>query len=98
MPKVKMTPKQREWAEWAIDPMEDYWEELVRDGSETHIPPLPEVEGNILKLPKNQDVIEDFLYRLEDQAQDMSYSEGDFGGARSARGLANKIRKATGIK
>ena len=69
--KIKMTQAEKEWALWAIDAMPDYFEELVREGEIERMPPLPKVEGNVLILPNDSDVLDDFLYRIREQAPDV---------------------------
>lgn len=69
--KIKMTPAEKRWALWAIDAMPDYFEELVREGEIERVPPLPKVEGNVLVLPNDSDVLDDFLYRIGEQAPDV---------------------------
>lgn len=69
--RIKLTKGEAEWASWAIDPMEDFWNEQVEDGEVDEAPPLPRLEGSVLVLPDHADVIEDFLFRIEEQAPDM---------------------------
>jgi len=73
---VRLTAAELELADWAIDPMGDYWVEQVEEGVVEREPELlPSVEGSDLLLPMDLDVIEDFLYRLEEQAIDMANDE-----------------------
>ena len=69
--KIKMTPAEKKWALWAIDAMPDYFQDLVREGEIERMPPLPKVEGNFLILPNDSDVLDDFLYRIGEQAPDV---------------------------
>lgn len=73
--KIKLTKGEKEAAAWAIDPMEEFWQEQVSEGEVDEMPPLPVIEGSELVLPDHEDVIDDFLYRIEDQLADMSEDE-----------------------
>jgi hypothetical protein len=98
--RVKMTKVQVEWADWAIDPMEDYWDEQEAEG-EAVPRNLPRVEGDVLVIPDDpmqKAVIQDLLERLIDQAGDMCYSDANPGGARSSGNLAEKIMAAAGVR
>lgn len=97
---IRLSAAEFEVADWAIDPMEDYWEEKVRAGEEAIVPALPELnrKGRTMRLFPESDVIEDFLYRLEIQYEDMGAAGPEL---RASRGLAKKIRHAAmawGIK
>lgn len=96
---IRVLPEEAAWAAWAIDPMADYWDEQAEDGASTIPVELPVLEGALLRLPLDAAVITDFLYRLEDQAADMTRDAIRDGRAtRTAYGpihaLARKIRKA----
>ena len=69
--KIKITSAEKKWALWAIEAMPDYFQDLVRDGEIERVPPLPKVEGNFLILPNDSDVLDDFLYRIGEQAPDV---------------------------
>ena len=69
--RVALTPEERSIASWAIDPMQEYFEDLVREGECTQVPPLPTLTGSILVLPEDKDAQEDFLYRVLEQYKDM---------------------------
>jgi hypothetical protein len=97
---------------WAVEVMPDFWAALVETGDATAIPDLPTVNpGHVLVLPlDNEDVIEDFLYRIEQQASDMAEEEATTRSAsprapveaitasmhRPIKSLATKIRRAAG--
>jgi hypothetical protein len=99
----RLGKRQIDWAEWAIDPMTDYWttddEARVRDGAVISDADLPEIIGSTLRLSHCPDeVVEDLLYRLEDQAPDMIDQEmGEHAHAdmRAVRSLADRIRTGT---
>ena len=101
---ISLTRAQADWAEWAIDPMSDHW--TTEEGAwsrgapiidEVHMPRLLRLTGigqsrwlEIAHCPI--DVREDFLYRLEEQAQDME--EISHASARCAMRLAERVRAA----
>lgn len=98
---IILTPAEKEWADWAIDPMYDHW--CTKEGAwdregeilEENI--IPIVQNNNLLIPNNSEIIEDLLYRLEQQAYDVcetdsSSEQQKIARYRSAKNLANKIR------
>ena len=96
---------ERRWAEWAIDPMLDFWcsdeEAYARDGQVYPQNALPHVVGNALILSDVDEINEDLLYRLEIQAPDVCETDASSeqqvaARARCAVGLAKKIRNALG--
>ena len=79
---VNLTPKQKEIAEWAIDPMSDYFEEQFESGEMDYMPEMPVIRrvtnglyAGVLELPEDADVVSDFLYRILVQFQDMCAAE-----------------------
>lgn len=79
---IKLTARQKEIAEWAIDPMGDYFSELLREEEITEMPDLPKVEPRyahdthyLLELPLDPDVIGDLLYRITVQFIDITDEE-----------------------
>lgn len=99
---IILSDSEKRWAEWAIDPMFDYWcteegEWERGDGPIYNESQLPRIIGNNFVLSPVMEINEDLLYRLEEQA--VSVSETDAGSeqqvsarARSALSLAKKIR------
>ncbi len=100
---ILMTPSEKKWAEWAIDPMIDYWcsQEGAWERGEDNvysINELPRIEGNVLYLSNISEINEDFLYRIEEQAQHVCETDASSNQQISARYkpallLAKKIRK-----
>ncbi len=100
---VVITPAEKVWAEWALDPMFDYWcnEQGAWERGEDEmydIKDLPKVQGNILYLSNILDINEDLLWRLEEQApsvcETMAISEQQIAARRRAPlSLARKIRQ-----
>ena len=101
---ISMGRAQADWAEWAIDPMADYWtteqEAHARDGK-----PIPESYLPRVIRPRGLsgqrylewdhcpiDVLEDLIYRLGEQAPDME--EVHHASSAAAIRLADKIRSA----
>ena len=68
---IQMTPAEKDWATWAIDPMFDMWCDKdgawERDGIIYNENNLPRIEGSNLILSNILEINEDLLYRLEDQ-------------------------------
>jgi hypothetical protein len=96
--RIKLTPAEKKWAEWAIDPMLDYFEEQVRLGEMKQMPELPQIEKDELLIPANPDVQDDLLYRLQKQAPDVCETDADSAmqaaaRCRSALRLAKKIEE-----
>jgi len=95
---IELTPPEVEWAEWAIAPMAEYWQEQHDDDASPIPDALPRLDGAALWLPDNRAVVADFLYRLECQACDMACDEARDTGTglaalqRPIRSLARKIR------
>ncbi len=97
---IQMTPAEMNWADWAIDPMRDYWctEEgsYGRDGEMYDESQLPKIEGNSLILSDVLEINEDLLYRLEEMSYDVAYcdatSQQQSARCRAAYSLAEKIR------
>jgi hypothetical protein len=77
MRRVSLTPAELDWATWAVDPMQDYWEGLIADGEEETMPPLPSFEGNVLLMPAHDGVLADFLERIKDLAPDIIEEDFD---------------------
>ena len=94
---VRLTAAELELADWAIDPMGDYWED-VQNSDLNEAPPedLPRTEGNDLIIPADVRVIEDFLYRVEIHAVDLAnkqFPKKDTASIRTAQSLGRKIRE-----
>lgn len=69
---IRLTKFEKEWVQWAIDPMKDYFGELLEEGEIDQLPSVyPTIEENVLHLPNNCDIIEDLLFRIGDLAIDM---------------------------
>lgn len=86
--RIHLTVAQAAAAEWALEPMEDYFAGLVEDGELAEVPPLPRVEGRVLIFTPDPDVVEDLRYRLTEQLPDMA--EGRMAGERdTTRSAAN---------
>jgi spore coat polysaccharide biosynthesis predicted glycosyltransferase SpsG len=104
---IQMTPAELDWADWAIDPEWEYWctEDGAWERGEDEIyteQQIPQINGNILILSDIYDINEDLLYRLEEQAHDVSQTDADSGQQinaryRSAKNLSSKIREQLGI-
>jgi len=101
--KVLITPGQRDWADWAIDPMFDYWctedGAYERGGELVDSEWLPYVRGTHLVLPLHGEIIADLLYRLEVQAPDVAETDAVSEQQVAARSrpairLGEKIRSA----
>jgi hypothetical protein len=75
MHELKLTAFEADTAEWAISPMGDMFENQMEEGELDAMPELPEVRGGVLYMPDNRDVIEDFIYRIENQLVDMTLEE-----------------------
>lgn len=97
MADLAVTEAEAAWARWAIDPMGDYWEEQVEDGTCATPPELPVLTGLVLTMPADADVMRDFLYRLEVRAVDMIADAARDGlihsRDRAHRTLAQKLRR-----
>lgn len=99
---IQITPAEASWAEWAIDPMFDYWctESGAYERGEDFIyekTDLPIIIGNTLKISGIPDINEDLLYRLEEQAPSVSKTDSnstqqEASRSRAALSLAKKIR------
>jgi hypothetical protein len=98
---ITMTPAEKDWADWAISPMIDYWSTesgaYDRDGEIYKEDQIPSIQGNLLILPSVPEIIEDLLYRLEEQAYDVcatdvNSEQQQSARCRSANNLSNKIR------
>lgn len=99
---IIMTPSEKQWAEWAIDPMLEYWsteEGAFERGEETIYQEndIPKIIGNNLSISNIQEINEDLLYRLEEQAvavcrTDSNSIRQERSRARAALSLAKKIR------
>jgi hypothetical protein len=104
---------QQEVAEWAIGGMYDYWC-IDASGWVKDLPPgyceaetecksedaLPKLDGTILHLSDDPDVLADFLYRVEEQLPDINEDRFDdepdlFP---PSQRLAERVRKATGFQ
>jgi len=70
---IKLTPRQRGIAEWAIDPMEDYFKEQFESGEMIYMPEMPSIrkDTDIFELPEDKEIVGDLLYRLENLFQDI---------------------------
>jgi len=102
---ISMTPAERNWASWALDPMWEYWctesGAYERDGEMYEEVSLPRIDGNSLFLSDIPEINEDLLYRLEDQTSATSECDANSeqqisARCRSAFNLANKIRSILG--
>ena len=98
---ILISSSEKNWAEWALDPMYDHWcsEEGAwdRNGEIYDESQLPKIAGNNLAISPIPEINEDLLYRLEDQASDVSRtdaisSQQEAARKRGAISLANKIR------
>jgi hypothetical protein len=73
---IQISPAEINWAEWALDPMYDMWctEEgsYERDGNIYNENQLPKIENGIFILSEIYEINEDLLYRLEEQAPEVS--------------------------
>lgn len=108
---IPMTAGEKNWADWAISPMYDYWcdedEAYSRDGDVYDESQLPRIEGNNLIISEVFEINEDLLYRLEDQSWDVSDNSYAVSGPRAEQAkaglyrpsanLAKKIRNVMGI-
>jgi hypothetical protein len=74
---ITLTPRQKEIAEWAIDPMSDYFEEQFESGEMIYMPEMPFIERDTdhLNIPEDAEVIGDLLYRLLNLFQDICDAE-----------------------
>jgi len=74
---ISLTPRQKEIAEWAIDPMSDFFEEQFESGEMIYMPEMPFVERDTdhLNIPEDKEVIGDLLYRLLNLFQDICDAE-----------------------
>jgi hypothetical protein len=98
---ITLTKAMREWAEWAVDAMADLSDEEREGLHGSADAPLPEIDGAVLMLPDCAAVIEDLLYRLEEQARDVSATDATSPQQAAARhraavalALARLIRKS----
>lgn len=102
---IRLTAPQAAAVSWALDGMDDMCcdqksreDEEAPDYGESDIPCLQKLVLQINDTVMRDNAIQDLLYRLEEQAQEMQhYSEpGSKGFAASARHAALLIRAATG--
>ena len=98
---IQLSPKQKECAEWAIEPMDDYWQEQIREGevTNTEVPYLPVVIRNMLAFNTNDletdaHIVWDMMYRVGTQWTDMAAEHDDRGMGNVGYNLRDKIRKA----
>ena len=99
---IQLTPAELNWAQWAIDPMYDYWctedGAWERDGNIYNENQLPILSNNNLTLSPIQEINEDLIYRIEIQAQDVSRTDSssvqqESARSRAAKSLAKKITR-----
>jgi hypothetical protein len=66
-------PRQVEIAEWAIDPMHDFFVEQFESGEMLYMPEMPFIrkDSDHLEVPEDEEVIGDLLYRLLNLFQDI---------------------------
>lgn len=89
-----LTPAEKDAANWALDAMEESKDELFETDAI-----LPKIEGNVLIVHKNKDVIEDMIYRLTIQVRDMfetipkDHEDYDASFIKASRTLSNKLKK-----
>jgi hypothetical protein len=102
---INFTPAQAEWITWCLDAMHDFASDDDCHYNEPDVPDDPlDRPPYTWEVPTNQDVIEDLLYRLEDQIPDMirggvtQLGEGSMSQATAALNAAYRIRKALGIE
>ena len=92
---IRLTERQNEIALWAIEGQRDYLESLHKQGEIPEVPPLAGTDGTYLMIPPYKDIIDDLIYRLEKQFQDMTDDEGTVASradARVAMRVVDKIR------
>lgn len=98
---IPMTAGEKNWAEWAIDPMRDYWcdeeEAYARDGDIYDESQIPRIEGNSLILSDVLEINEDLLYRLEEQSWDVTDSSDAVAGMRAEQAKAGLYRPAANL-
>lgn len=97
MKTITLTKAQASMAEWALDAMESYAFEEDNEGyGEADVPKLKDLALNF--PTSNDEMIDDFLYRLEEQLPDVADgadTDAQKNGAiRTASNLADKIRAA----
>ena len=70
---INLTPRQKEIAEWAIDPMHDFFVEQFESGEMIYMPEMPSIrkDSDTLEIPEDGEVIGDLIYRLLDMFQDI---------------------------
>lgn len=70
---ISLTPRQKEIAEWAIDPMHDFFAEQFESGEMIYMPEMPSIRKDTdhLEVPEDGEVIGDLLYRLLNLFQDI---------------------------
>jgi hypothetical protein len=75
---ISLTSRQRRIADWAIDPMHDFFSEQLESGETLYMPEMPliqkDVHGHyedVLEIPEDKEVIGDLLYRLLNLFQDI---------------------------
>lgn len=98
---IKLTPKERELAEWAVEFMRDLDDEERIELYGRADVVMPTLGGDTLTLG-DADTTADLLYRVEEQYADVAdaaYLHGESGGAiagqqRVSANLAQKIRSA----
>lgn len=107
MKPLPLTPAQLTWAEWALDPMLSYWTTqqgaYERNGRmyDPHL--LPTLEGRFLHIPDMTpvEILEDLLWRLEEQAPSVCETDATSHQQVTARSraplaLAQRIRLGLG--
>ena len=101
--RIHLTPRQREWVEWALDPMADFWcsTEGARERGEDAVydeADLPRLDGKHLVVSAIADINADLLYRLQVQAPQVAEGadtdQAASGAARAAMGVATKLADA----
>ena len=101
--RIPLTKLQAEIAAWALDPMDDFFDENIADGSAVgEKPDMPVMDGATLVMPMHLDVIDDFLYRVEGQMVEMAERADGWGETPQKRAgtirmcftLGDKVRAA----
>lgn len=102
---IRLGSRQLELAEWAIEPMHDFWctaeSAWDREGTEYPETDLPSIKGNVLRLSPVKEINDDLSWRLREQFPNLGMQEPEEiarfkQDIESARLLADNIDSKTG--
>jgi hypothetical protein len=96
---INLTERQADWAEWSLEEVLSHFQ-AMQDGPEVgECQDMPDVDGLIMHLPTNVEVIAHLLEVLETLAPERIREQHlPSSMANGALALAQKIRAVTGIR